>query len=211
MTNNRNTEQPFRLTRAQAVTCSQSHDYTREQRAFNSGLMDKFVEFTSVSTATCDQGLGRKLVMGYYDGNTVTAMWNYAQHFAMSDNYFASTFGPSTPGALNLIAGQTHGATIVRNTGNASTQVVAGSVIADVRAAFDDCVPANQSTVSMSGKNVGDLLNEKGITWGWFQGGFKPTSRMADGTAVCGATHSNIAGTSSSDYVPPSPAVPILG
>jgi hypothetical protein len=94
MRNNRNTEQPFRLTRAQAVTCSQSHDYTREQRAFNSGLMDKFVEFTSVSTASCDQGLGRKLVMGYYDGNTVTAMWNYAQHFAMSDNYFASTFGP---------------------------------------------------------------------------------------------------------------------
>ena len=22
------------------------------------------------------------LVMGYYDGNTVTALWNYAQHFA---------------------------------------------------------------------------------------------------------------------------------
>jgi phospholipase C len=202
MRNNRNTEQPFRLTRAQAVTCSQSHDYTREQRAFNSGLMDKFVEFTSVSTASCDQGLGRKLVMGYYDGNTVTAMWNYAQHFAMSDNYFASTFGPSTPGALNLIAGQTHGAEIVRNTGNANTQVVAGSVIADVRAAFDDCVPSNQSTVSMSGKNVGDLLSEKGVTWGWFQGGFKPTSRLPDGTAVCGASHANIGGTVAADYVP---------
>ena len=38
-----------------------------------------------------------------YDGNTVTALWNYAQHFAMSDNSFSSTFGPSTPGALNLI------------------------------------------------------------------------------------------------------------
>ena len=199
---NRNAEAPFRLSRDQAVTCSQSHDYTREQRAYNAGLMDKFVEFTSVSTATCDQGLGRKLVMGYYDGNTVTAMWNYAQNFAMSDNYFASTFGPSTPGALNLVAGQTHGATVVRNTGNASSQVVAGSVVADVRSAFDDCVPATQNTVSMSGKNVGDLLNEKGVTWGWFQGGFRPTSRLADGSAVCGATHANIAGTVSSDYVP---------
>ena len=39
--------------------------------------------------------------MDYYDGNTVTAEWNYAQHFAMSDNNFGSTFGPSTPGALN--------------------------------------------------------------------------------------------------------------
>ena len=49
-------------------------------------------------------------VMGYYDGNTVTALWNYAQHFAMSDNSFGTTFGPSTPGAINLISGQTHGA-----------------------------------------------------------------------------------------------------
>ena len=28
--------------------------------------------------------------MGYYDGNTVTALWNYAQHFAMSDNSYGT-------------------------------------------------------------------------------------------------------------------------
>ena len=49
--------------------------------------------------------------MAYFDGKTVTALWNYAQNFAMSDNSFATTFGPSTPGALNLISGNTHGAT----------------------------------------------------------------------------------------------------
>ena len=49
--------------------------------------------------------------MAYFDGNTVTALWNYAQNFAMSDNSFDTTFGPSTPGALNLVAGNTHGAT----------------------------------------------------------------------------------------------------
>src|SRR5437763_7486384 len=102
---NPNSAAPFRLDRSQAVTCSQSHDYTREQKAYNGGLMDKFVEFTSVFTATCDNGLGSNIVMGYYDGNTVTAMWNYAKNFAMSDNFFASTFGPSTPGALNVISG----------------------------------------------------------------------------------------------------------
>ena len=47
--------------------------------------------------------------MGYYDGNTVTALWNYAQHFAMSDNSYDTNFGPSTPGALNLISGQSNG------------------------------------------------------------------------------------------------------
>ena len=49
------------------------------------------------------------LVMGYYDGNTVTALWNYAQHFAMNDNSYDTNFGPSTPGALNVISGQTNG------------------------------------------------------------------------------------------------------
>jgi len=47
---------------------------------------------------------------GYYGGNTVTAFWNYAQHFAMSDDFYESTVGPSVPGHLNLISGQTHGA-----------------------------------------------------------------------------------------------------
>ena len=47
--------------------------------------------------------------MGYYDGNTVTGLWNYAQHFAMSDNSYNTIFGPSTPGLLNLVAGQTNG------------------------------------------------------------------------------------------------------
>ena len=68
--------------------------------------MDKFVEYVSGGSCT-----DKSIVMDYYDGNTVTALWNYAQHFAMSDNSFGTTFGPSTPGALNLISGQTHGAT----------------------------------------------------------------------------------------------------
>jgi hypothetical protein len=48
--------------------------------------------------------------MGYVDSNTVTALWNYAQHFGLSDNHFGSTFGPSMPGAINLVSGQTAGA-----------------------------------------------------------------------------------------------------
>jgi hypothetical protein len=54
-------------------------------------------------------GIGKSLVMGYYDGNTVAAMWHYAQHFALNDNAWTTTFGPSTPGALNLISGQSSG------------------------------------------------------------------------------------------------------
>ena len=51
------------------------HDYTDEQKAYNGGLVDKFVEYTGSSYLGCNP----KQVMGYYDGNTVTALWNYAQ------------------------------------------------------------------------------------------------------------------------------------
>ena len=50
--------------------------------------------------------------VGYYDENTVTALWNYAQHFALSDNSFGTTFGHSTPGLLNFVAGNTFKGTI---------------------------------------------------------------------------------------------------
>ena len=208
LTNNPNSVQPFRLTRAQAVTCDQDHNYGDEQKSYDSGLMDKFVETVGSSSASCDVGgHGKGIVMGYYDGNTVTAIWNYAQNYAMSDNSFGTTFGPSTPGVLNLIAGQTHGAAVTA--GSAAGNVSAGSVIGDPRPdpSLDDCTLAPPRTyISMSGKNVGDLLNAKNITWGFFQGGFKPTSMTASGTAVCAAHHTGLAGddavTTSGDYIP---------
>jgi phospholipase C len=206
LTNNPNSTQPFRLTRAQAVTCDQDHNYNDEQKAFDHGLMDKFVE--SVGTGTgpfCNfPGEQASIVMGYYDGNTVTGLWNYAQNYAMSDNSYGTTFGPSTPGVLNLIAGQTHGATVV--SGNAAGNVGSGgSVVGDPRPAMalDDCTIPTKTLITMSGKNVGDLLNAKNITWGWFQGGFKPSSVNADGTAVCGTSHNNVSGASAgTDYIP---------
>jgi phospholipase C len=45
------------------------------------------------------------------------------------------------------------------------------------------------------------LLNTKGVTWGWFQGGFRPTA-IANGKPVCGAVSQNIAGKSVTDYSP---------
>src|SRR6516164_6027293 len=97
---------PFRLSPSQAATCDQDHDYTAEQQAFNNGLMDMFPQFTNgtCAPAALEAGHPDDLVMGYYDGNTVTALWNYAQNFAMNDNSYSTGFGPSSPGAINLIS-----------------------------------------------------------------------------------------------------------
>jgi phospholipase C len=190
LTNNPNLANPRRLDRSEALTCDQDHGYTAEQQAFDHGLMDKFVQYTS--GGNCKDP---STVMDYYDGNTVTGLWNYAQHFALSDNSYGTTFGPSTPGALNLVSGQTHGATPAAITG----AVANGTVIADPNPTFDAC--SSGTTVAMSGTNVGDLLNQKNIAWGWFQGGFKPSS-TANGKIVCGTSHTNIGGASIVDYSP---------
>jgi len=118
---------PFRLDRSQAATADQDHDYTPEQLAFDSGLMDLFPANTGTAgpppSAPPQQVLTTGLTMGYYDGNTVTALWNYAQYFAMSDNSYDTNFGPSTDGALNLISGQLNGVT--------QNQNGTGAIIAD--------------------------------------------------------------------------------
>ncbi len=72
--------------------------------------MDKFVQYTGDSECTAPAAHPPGLVMDYYDGNTVTGLWNYTQRFSMSDNSHDTEFGPSTPGAVNLVSGQTHGA-----------------------------------------------------------------------------------------------------
>lgn len=109
LTNNPNQVQPFRLSRAQAIICDEGHDYTREQKALDFGLMDQFVQLDGTTQTGCnDAGKGKGPAMGYYDGNTVTALWNYAHWFAISDNFFSTTFGPSTLGHLNLVSGQTN-------------------------------------------------------------------------------------------------------
>ena len=211
LTHNPNSANPTRLTPAQALTCDQDHGYTAEQKAMDGGLMDRFVEETGVSTCSPPNFGAPGLVMDYYDGNTVTGLWNYAQRYAMSDNFYDTEFGPSTPGALNLVSGQTGGATPL----NAAGQVVnpasgvgsqsssgVGTVFGDPDPFYDGCANHANPTVSMSGQNVGDLLNAKGITWGWFQGGFAPTSTTSGGTPVCGASHTNIGGGSVADYSP---------
>ncbi len=173
LANNTNLANPFRLDRSQSSTvalCDADHEYTAIQKSFNGGLMDKFVQNSGLMS---QKGCNPNLVMGYFDGNTVTALWNYAQHYAMSDNFHSSNIDPSLPGHLNLISGQTHGA----NPNNITKKVASGTVIVvDIDSIYDGC--SSGKTISMAGKNIGNLLNDKGITWGWFQGGFKPSNTL---------------------------------
>ncbi|MFF9111358.1 phospholipase C [Streptomyces sp. NPDC014805] len=222
---NPNLYPPRRLSQAEAVTCDQNHNYSPEQRALNGGAADRFVQNTERDR--CSGGLYGEpgLVMDYYDGNTVTALWNYAQHYTLGDRSFSDVYGPSTPGAISLISGQTHGVVSMdpdsgtenpRRTTTPDPSAVkspdangVGTMITDPEPAYDDCADDNHTThgvtAAMTGRNVGDLLNARRVTWGWFQGGFRPSTPWPgeQGTyAACDSAHANINGTRFPDYDP---------
>jgi phospholipase C len=197
---------PFRFDRSQANTQDMDHDYMAEQLAFDGGVMDLFPANTGSAgpppSAPPAVVLTTGQVMGYFDGNTVTAYWNYAQHFAMSDNSYSTNFGPSTVGAINLISGQTNG--VVQTAGGTGSYVSDGNggltVIGDPDPFGDVCSGGSQA--QMGGKNIGDLLNAAGITWGWFAGGFNLNLVNSDGSTGCNRqSTSSIVGTQG-DYVP---------
>ena len=197
LTNNPNGVNPFRIDRSNPNTCDQDHAYGDEQFAFHAGLMDRFAgTLPNGHPFSCnDPKLGANSTLGYYDGNTVTAMWNYAQHFAMSDNSFGTGFGPSTPGLLNLVAGNTFEGTITNGLGaggNIAGAATSGAVIGDPDPAGDVCSNPKRTQITMSGQNVGDLLNKAGVTWGSFMGGF----------ANCAAVSTGTTGLTTADYIP---------
>jgi len=209
--NGTNAINPVRLDRSQASTCDQDHDYGDEQSAFDQGLMDLFplsvgVDGNSFCDASFAYGKGQGLVMGYFDGNTVTALWHYAQHFSMNDNSFGTTFGPSTPGLLNLVAGNTYPAYV---TSSSTSGIIAitngvGTVVGDPDPAGDGCSAATRAQVTMGGKNIGDLLNAKGVSWGAFMGGFDLTITNPNGTTGCSRSSpaSPANGGPTKDYIP---------
>jgi len=192
------------------ITCDQDHDYFDEQVAFDHGAMDQFPQSVGTGSGTSPTGAACHAsdVMNYYDGNSVTALWNYAQQYAMSDNSYGTTFGPSSPGAINLASGNTGGVDMA-HTANAPAIATAASpdgeitadgsggysVIGDPQPYWDDC--STRDAVALSGQNIGDLLNAKGLSWGWFQGGLRPTTSFADAAAAVGH-----AGQPTSTFIP---------
>lgn len=205
---------PFRLDRSQAATADQRHGYRAEQLAFDHGKMDLFPQYTGrrgpppgeanpagLKPPLTTQGL----VMGYFDGNTVTALWNYAQHYALSDNSFGSTFGPSTLGALNLASGQTNGVSATVNGRSGIIDGGNGSLtdISDSDPLGDVCSNSTRTRFSMGGRNIGNLLTAARVTWGWFQGGFDLQTVNPDGSTGCRRRHySMIVHRDIRDYVP---------
>lgn len=199
---NPNLVNPFRIARLDSFTCDQNHDYQAELEARNQGLMNKYVEFGAkpakgagefCEEVEIDGTMTPVTDIGYFDGNTVTALWNYAQFFAMNDNAFATMNGESTRGHINLVQADAFGALCAPANGKtgkvwvdggatvpfcdgpvasvmtaAPTNGALGTLVGDADPYWDICSEA-KDTVAMTGRNIGDLLNARGVTWGWLR------------------------------------------
>ncbi len=207
---------PFLLSGpAQAFTSDQGHNYKPEQQASDNGAMDLFPSFTGTAgppPGAPPAATTKGLVMAYFDGSTVGEYWSIAQNFAMSDNSWTTMFGPSTPGAINLISGQTNGFGATNkdpstfSTNHVSPDGNGGwTLIGDTDPLHDVCSTSSEQNLFV-GQNIGDLLNAKSLSWGWFEGGFDITATNANGTTGCNReTNPTVpfpAGEVSADYIP---------
>ena len=112
------TIQPFRIGPEQfaADTDDVDHSYVRMEAkmGIRKGVahMDRFAleeekKYTTGDKPSLKAKQYGELAMAYADCDTVPFLWQYASHFTLFDNFFQHTIGPSTPGVIALIAGQT--------------------------------------------------------------------------------------------------------
>ena len=75
--------------------------------------------------------------------------------------------------------------------------------IGDADPAGDVCSTSTGEVFSMTGMNIGNLLNAAGVSWGFFEGGFDLTVTNPNGSTGCSrSTTSLVTGTKKADYIP---------
>lgn len=89
-------------------------DHARQTivKKMDGGRMDKFVEIEAGlytakgATPAIATAMGQSTML-HIDCDTVPYLWTYAHRFTLFDRFFQGMIGPSTPGNIEIIAGQT--------------------------------------------------------------------------------------------------------
>lgn len=109
------------------------------------GRMDNFVGYQEHYLADVKQAspmFARQvgiLTMAHEDCHTIPFLWMYAHRFALYDHIFQAMYGPSTPGNIDLIAGQTGQTQAARHPDEAFKSALSGRgepVVDDENPAF---------------------------------------------------------------------------
>lgn len=110
-------------------------------RVWDSGAMDKYAFYNG------------KTSMGHYDNTTpgISTLWNWAQQFALADNFFPSVMGDAPSNQLYLVAADDN------------------NTPASIQPFFPPCNVNVTASAGYTFPHVGDQLTTKGLTWAWYQ------------------------------------------
>ncbi len=149
------------------VTGDAWHRYYQEQLQIDGGKMDKFVAWSDAGS----------LPMSYFDGSP-TPLWDYAKRFVLMDRFFHAAFGGVCACAPRFDNAPPD---TIAKLDDAGTLVKDGSVTPDGYAVnttlprlgplppkFDLARTLPVQTMP----TIGDRLDEKGIDWAWYSGGW---------------------------------------
>ena len=168
---------PFDLAKyvpPEATTGNPLHRFYQQQYQINGGRMDRFIPWSNTGG----------LVMSYYDATNMP-LGKLAQEFVLADNFFQAAFGGSFLNHTWLICACTpywpDAPADVRIQLDANGLLVKdGDVTADgyvVNTAYTVNTPHPQRDPrhllpNLTVPTIGDRLDEKGVSWAWYAGGW---------------------------------------
>jgi phospholipase C len=171
---------PFNLglyVKAEDTAGNPVHRFYHQQYQINGGKMDRFIPWSGVGG----------LVMSYYDA-TELPIGKLAQEYVLADNFFHAAFGGSFLNHVWLICACTprwpEAPAAMRAQVDANGMITKdGDVTPDgyvVNTAYTVNTPHPTSTAPSSHllpnlmlPTIGDRLDEKGISWAWYSGGWR--------------------------------------
>ncbi|MBV9055261.1 MAG: phosphoesterase [Candidatus Eremiobacteraeota bacterium] len=194
---------PFRITDPDTEGPSQARPVLLDK--MDNGAMDAFVAAQERYSQKRFSDNGARsvglLTMAHYDCDTIPFLWKYARRFALFDRMFSVMSGPSTPGALSLIAGQAGQTQWARDPQSATPADDKGPgvpVVNDLDPAYGPYtetdkvhqIPQRYATLMLTlagtdatsvtnetegvGKDLGAMVvrAKPPVPWGWYQEGY---------------------------------------
>lgn len=152
-----------------------THLWYQQQAQIDGGKMDRFAAVSNAGG----------LVMGYHDGTKIK-LWRYAEKFTLADNFFHAAFGgsflnhfwticactPVFPNAPASIVAQEKADGSMLKDGEVTPDGYAVNTLFSVYAPHPAKADAAKLLPPQTQPTIGDRLDEKGVSWAWYSGGW---------------------------------------
>ncbi len=159
----------------EGVTGDAWHRFYQEQLQIDGGKMDKFVAWSDAAS----------LVMSYYDGSK-TPMWRLAKEYTLMDHFHHAAFGgsflnhifmicacpPKFPDAPKRLVAELDDKGMLVKDGAVTPDGYAVNTLFPKGGPYPAKAKPDALVPPQTDPTIGDRLDEKGIDWAWYSGGW---------------------------------------